>query len=83
MAVDFQQIIIGAGFSGLGAAIRLQQSGRSDFIVFEKANQIGGTWRDNVYPGCACDVPSHLYSFSFAQNPNWSRVFSRQPEILA
>lgn len=83
MAVDFQEIIIGAGFSGLGAAIRLQQSGRSNFIVFEKASQIGGTWRDNVYPGCACDVPSHLYSFSFAQNPNWSRVFSRQPEILA
>ncbi len=83
MAVDFQQIIIGAGFSGLGAAIRLQQSGRTDFIVFEKASQIGGTWRDNVYPGCACDVPSHLYSFSFAQNPTWSRVFSRQPEILA
>lgn len=83
MEVDFQQIIIGAGFSGLGAAIRLQQSGRSDFRVFEKAGQIGGTWRDNVYPGCACDVPSHLYSFSFAQNPNWSRVFSRQPEILA
>ncbi len=70
MAVDFQQIIIGAGFSGLGAAIRLQQSGRTNFMVFEKAAQIGGTWRDNVYPGCACDVPSHLYSFSFAQNPN-------------
>ncbi|MBX2871999.1 MAG: NAD(P)/FAD-dependent oxidoreductase [Saprospiraceae bacterium] len=83
MAVDFQQLIVGAGFSGLGAAIRLQQSGRSNFMIFEKADRIGGTWRDNVYPGCACDVPSHLYSFSFAQNPNWSRVFSRQPEILA
>ena len=83
MTVDFEQVIIGAGFSGLGAAIRLQQSGRHNFILFEKADRIGGTWRDNVYPGCACDVPSHLYSFSFAQNPDWSRVFSRQPEILA
>jgi len=83
MAVDFEQVIIGAGFSGLGAAIKLQQSGRNNFVLFEKADRIGGTWRDNVYPGCACDVPSHLYSFSFAQNPDWSRVFSRQPEILA
>lgn len=83
MVVDFEQVIIGAGFSGLGAAIRLQQSGRNNFVLFEKADRIGGTWRDNVYPGCACDVPSHLYSFSFAQNPDWSRVFSRQPEILA
>jgi len=75
--------IIGAGFSGLGAAIRLKQSGRNSFVIFERAAEIGGTWRDNVYPGCACDVPSHLYSFSFAPNPHWSRKYSRQPEILA
>ena len=75
--------IIGAGFAGLGAAIRLKQSGRDSFVIFERAGEVGGTWRDNVYPGCACDVPSHLYSFSFAPNPNWSRKFSPQPEILA
>ncbi len=74
--------IIGAGFAGLGAAIRLRQRGTS-FIVFERAGEVGGTWRDNIYPGCACDVPSHLYSFSFAPNPHWSRVYSTQPEILA
>lgn len=83
MKVDFDQIIIGAGFSGLGAAIKLKQSGRVNFVVLEKATRIGGTWRYNVYPGCVCDVPSHLYSYSFAQNTNWSRIFSRQPEILA
>src|SRR5581483_8739149 len=58
--------ILGAGFSGLGMAIRLKQRGQHDFVVIEKASDIGGTWRDNTYPGCACDVPSHLYSFSFA-----------------
>ncbi|WP_020525051.1 flavin-containing monooxygenase [Catelliglobosispora koreensis] len=73
--------IIGAGFGGLGAAIRLRQKGFTDFLVFEKADEIGGTWRDNTYPGCACDVPSHLYSFSFALNPNWSDTFSGQQEI--
>ncbi len=75
--------IIGSGFSGLGAAIRLKQEGMNDFIVLEKAGDVGGTWRDNTYPGCACDVPSHLYSFSFAPNPDWSRAFSPQPEILS
>jgi cation diffusion facilitator CzcD-associated flavoprotein CzcO len=75
--------ILGAGFSGLGMAIRLKQAGRVDFAVLEKADDVGGTWRDNTYPGCACDVPSPLYSFSFAQNPRWSRMFSEQPEILA
>ena len=75
--------IVGAGFGGLGAAIRLLQDGERDFVVLEKAGDIGGTWRDNTYPGCACDVPSHLYSFSFAPNPEWSRAFSGQPEIWA
>jgi cation diffusion facilitator CzcD-associated flavoprotein CzcO len=73
--------IVGAGFSGLGMAIRLKQEGVHDFIVLERAEQLGGTWRDNTYPGCACDVPSHLYSFSFAPNPDWSRTFSPQAEI--
>lgn len=73
--------IIGTGFSGLGMAIRLKKSGEDDFIVFEKEGGVGGTWRVNHYPGCACDVPSHLYSFSFAANPNWTRMFAPQPEI--
>ncbi|HCI82421.1 MAG TPA: 4-hydroxyacetophenone monooxygenase, partial [Ktedonobacter sp.] len=73
--------ILGTGFSGLGMAIRLKQSGEDDFVVMEKANDIGGTWRDNTYPGCACDIQSHLYSFSFALNPRWTHVYSRQREI--
>ena len=73
--------IVGAGFSGLGMAIRLTQSGIDDFLIFERAEDLGGTWRDNVYPGCGCDVESHLYSFSFALNPNWTRLFSSQKEI--
>lgn len=79
---DVDVAIIGAGFAGLGAAIRLLQSGRNSFVVFERADEVGGTWRENTYPGCACDVASHLYSFSFAPNPRWSRKFSPQPEIL-
>jgi cation diffusion facilitator CzcD-associated flavoprotein CzcO len=73
--------IIGSGFAGIGAAIRLQQAGFGDYVVLERAHDVGGTWRDNSYPGCACDVPSHLYSFSFAPNPQWSHSFSPQPEI--
>jgi cation diffusion facilitator CzcD-associated flavoprotein CzcO len=74
--------IVGTGFSGLGMAIRLRQEGEEDFVLLERAGDIGGTWRDNTYPGCRCDVPSHLYSFSFAPNPNWSSTFSPQWEIL-
>jgi cation diffusion facilitator CzcD-associated flavoprotein CzcO len=73
--------IIGAGFSGLGAAIRLKQEGRTDFVVLERGDDVGGTWHFNTYPGCACDIPSHLYSFSFAPNPHWSKTYSPQPEI--
>jgi cation diffusion facilitator CzcD-associated flavoprotein CzcO len=73
--------IVGAGFAGLGMAIKLKQDGVEDFVVLERAEDLGGTWRDNTYPGCGCDVPSHLYSFSFAPNPGWTRTFSRQPEI--
>ena len=74
--------IVGAGFSGLGMAIRLKQAGIEDFAILERADDLGGTWRDNTYPGCACDVPSHLYSYSFAANPGWSRFYSPQAEIL-
>ncbi len=75
--------IVGSGFAGLGLAIRLRRSGVEDFVVLERGADVGGTWRDNTYPGCACDVPSHLYSFSFAPNPEWTRTFSPQPEIQA
>src|SRR5215210_4844244 len=74
-------VIIGTGFSGLGMAIRLQQEGKRDFVVLERGADVGGTWHYNTYPGCACDVPSHLYSYSFAPNPEWSETYSKQPEI--
>lgn len=80
-ARHFDVVIVGTGFAGLGMAIRLKQEGLDDFVILERAGEVGGTWRDNTYPGCQCDVPSHLYSFSFAPNPNWSRAFSCQPEI--
>ena len=75
--------VVGTGFAGLGMAIRLRQMGVEDFVVLERAHDVGGTWRDNTYPGCQCDVPSHLYSLSFAPNPEWTRTFSLQPEIEA
>lgn len=75
--------IIGSGFAGLGMAIRLKQSGQHSFTVFEAADKLGGTWRDNTYPGCACDVPSHLYSYSFELNSDWSRNFAPWHEIEA
>ncbi|MCH2023639.1 MAG: NAD(P)/FAD-dependent oxidoreductase [Saprospiraceae bacterium] len=80
--VDHDIAIIGGGFAGLGIAIQLIKNGKKDFIIFERAAEVGGTWRDNIYPGCACDIPSHLYSYSFEMNPNWSRAYSGQPEIL-
>lgn len=73
--------IVGTGFAGLGMAIKLKQAGRDDFVVLERAGDVGGTWRDNTYPGCQCDVPSNVYSFSFAPNPKWTRTFAPQPEI--
>src|SRR6185437_7120461 len=73
--------IVGAGFAGLGAAIKLAEAGERDFLCVERGSEVGGTWRDNSYLGAACDVPSQLYSFSFALNPDWSHSFSRQPEI--
>lgn len=75
-------LIIGAGFAGLGTAIRLLQNGIDDFILLERDTRVGGTWRDNTYPGAACDIPSVLYSYSFAPNPEWSRAYSGGAEIL-
>jgi len=76
-----QILIVGTGFAGLGMAIRLKEMGINDFIIIERAKDVGGTWRDNRYPGAACDVPSHLYSFSFEPNADWSRVYPTQPEL--
>ena len=74
-------VIIGSGFAGLCMAIALKRVGYHHFVILEKNDDLGGTWRDNEYPGCACDVPSHMYSFSFELNPGWSRMFAPQPEI--
>ncbi len=74
-------VIVGAGFSGLGMAIGLTKRGIDDFVVLERAPDVGGTWHFNTYPGCRCDVPSHLYSFSFAPNSQWTHTYSAQPEI--
>ena len=73
--------VIGSGFGGLGAAITLRERGVTNVAIFERADDLGGTWRDNRYPGCRCDVASNLYSYSFAPNPKWSNTFSFQPEI--
>ena len=75
--------IIGSGFSGIGMAIQLKKASIDNFRIFERSQDVGGTWRDNTYPGCACDVPSHLYSFSFEPNPNWPRKFSAYNDIHA
>jgi len=74
-------LIVGTGFSGLGMAVSLKRQGQRDFLLLERADDVGGTWRDNSYPGAACDIQSHLYSFSFRPNPNWTYAYSRQPEI--
>ena len=75
--------IIGTGFSGLGAAIALRRAGYHDLVLLERADDVGGTWRDNTYPGCRCDVQSNLYSFSFAPKPDWSETYPSQPELRA
>lgn len=75
-------VIIGAGFSGLAMAIALKRAGRDDFVILEKAGEVGGTWRENTYPGCACDIMSLLYSYSFAPKADWSRLFPPQAELL-
>ncbi|MFI8852633.1 flavin-containing monooxygenase [Streptomyces sp. NPDC053499] len=88
MAAEYEQehvrvAVIGTGFGGLGAAVRLRRAGVTDFVLLERRDAVGGTWHDNTYPGCACDIPSHLYSFSFAPNAEWPRSFSPQPDIHA
>jgi len=79
---DVRVAVVGSGFAGIGMAVGLRRSGVEDFVVLERAGEVGGTWRDNAYPGCACDVPSQLYSFSHRLNPRWSRSFAPQGEIL-
>jgi cation diffusion facilitator CzcD-associated flavoprotein CzcO len=83
MSEHLRVAIIGAGFAGIGMAIKLQQANAGPYLVFERAGRIGGTWRENHYPGCCCDVPSHVYSYSFDLNKGWSRGFAPQWEILS
>jgi cation diffusion facilitator CzcD-associated flavoprotein CzcO len=80
---ELAAVIVGAGFSGLCAGIQLRKAGIENFVILEKADGVGGTWRANTYPGAACDIASHLYSYSFEPNPKWSRAYGGQPEILA
>src|SRR5437667_12532934 len=75
--------IVGGGFGGVGAAVMLRRVGYEDIAVFERGERVGGVWHHNTYPGAACDVPSHLYEFSFAPNPRWSRRYAPQAEIQA
>jgi cation diffusion facilitator CzcD-associated flavoprotein CzcO len=83
MSRTYDVAVIGTGFAGVGMAVRLRAMNMRNFVVLEQADGLGGTWRDNHYPGAACDVPSHLYSFSFEPSPRWSRKYAGQPEILA
>jgi len=80
--LDADTIIVGAGFGGLGMAIQLKKAGHDSFLVLERASEVGGTWRDNRYPGCACDIPSMLYSFSFETHVGWTRIYPQQAELL-
>src|SRR3954463_5099285 len=83
MSNRLRVVVVGAGFGGIAAAIELQRQGIADVTILERGDGLGGTWRHNTYPGAACDVPSHLYSSSFAPNPRWSRAYAGQAEILA
>lgn len=83
MAADVKVAILGAGFAGLCMGLTLKAAGEASFAILEKASEVGGTWRENIYPGCGCDIPSHLYSYSFEPNPDWPEIYSAQPEILA
>ena len=78
---EYEVAIVGSGFAGLGMAIELRRSGEENFVVLERSPELGGTWRENHYPGCACDVPTPLYSYSFAPNPKWSHLYARSGEI--
>jgi cation diffusion facilitator CzcD-associated flavoprotein CzcO len=79
--LNLDVLIIGAGFAGICMAIQLRRAGVESFLILERGSDVGGTWRVNTYPGCACDIPSHLYSFSFECNPHWTRMYPRQAEI--
>jgi cation diffusion facilitator CzcD-associated flavoprotein CzcO len=79
----YEVAILGAGLAGLGMGMKLKMAGEESFVILEKEDRVGGTWRDNSYPGASCDVQSHLYWFSFDEQPDWSRVFAMQPEIQA
>ena len=81
MTVRVEVAIIGAGFAGIGMALALLRDGRESFVLLERGDSVGGTWRDNTYPGVACDVPSHLYGFADHPHPDWSRVFAPGAEI--
>lgn len=81
-AAHYRVVIVGAGFAGVGLGVRLRQAGIEDFVILERNASIGGTWFEHTYPGCQCDVPTHLYSYSFARNPNWTRLYPLQEEIL-
>lgn len=74
--------VIGAGFAGIALSVGFREAGIDDVVILERGDDVGGVWRENTYPGCACDVPSALYSLSFAPNPEWSRTYATQPEIL-
>src|SRR3954465_5382839 len=74
--------VVGSGFAGIGMGVALQRAGVASFTIYDRGDRVGGVWRDNTYPGLTCDIPSHLYSFSFEPNPDWSRTYSPQPEIL-
>ena len=79
---DLRVIVIGAGMAGILSVLRLRELGLPDVTVYEKAERLGGTWRENRYPGVACDVPSHLYSYSFAPNPEWKHRISHDPDFV-
>ncbi|MBB3036286.1 cation diffusion facilitator CzcD-associated flavoprotein CzcO [Hoyosella altamirensis] len=79
---EFRVVVVGAGLAGVAAAIKLERAGIDDVVVLEKAERVGGTWRDNTYPGCGCDIPSNVYSFTFNPNPRWTSTFALQPDIL-
>ena len=83
MKKSYRVAIIGAGLAGLGIAMRLKAAGENSFVILEKSDRAGGTWRDNSYPGAACDIQSHLYWYSFDTQPDWSHVYCAQPEILS
>lgn len=82
MLTQLDVLIVGSGFSGLAQGVLLDRAGIKNWLILEKGNDVGGTWRENTYPGAACDIPSHLYSFSFEPNPTWTRSYSPQEEIL-